>query len=111
MGSNLLVTHLVPLYLQLADDYIYKHHHKMFPVAESGKLIGCVSTRQMKGIPREEWARRTVGDIVVHCSEENTIGKEEDAVRALSMMNQTGQSRLMATENGRLAGIIALKDM
>ena len=36
---------------------------------------------------------------------------DEDAIKAISTMNQTGASRLMVTENGRLMGIIALKDM
>lgn len=32
-------------------------------------------------------------------------------MKALSIMNQTGSSRLMVTEGNRLIGIVALKDM
>jgi CBS domain-containing protein len=32
-------------------------------------------------------------------------------MKALSLMNQTGSSRLMVTEGDRLLGILALKDM
>ena len=93
------------------EDYVYRHHYKMFPVVSHEKLMGCIATRQIKEIPREEWDRKTVGEIAVQCSPENTIGAQEDAVKALSRMNQTGQSRLMVTKNSRLVGILALKDL
>ena len=96
---------------QLVEDYIYKHHFKMFPVVESEKMIGCITTRQVKDIPREEWGKKTVGEVVTACSPENTIGVDEDAVKALSKMNQEGISRLLVTENNRLAGVIVLKDL
>lgn len=54
---------------------------------------------------------KKVADIASECSPENTIGPWEDAVKAISQMKQTGQSRLMVLENGRLVGIIALKDL
>jgi Zn-dependent protease/CBS domain-containing protein len=97
---------------QLVEDYIYKYHFKMFPVVEDhDRLLGCVTTRQIKEIPRAEWARRTVGDVASQCTPENTIEPQADAMKALSLMKQTGASRLMVVEGGRLVGIIALKDL
>jgi Zn-dependent protease/predicted transcriptional regulator len=93
------------------EDYVYRHHYKMFPVVSHDRLIGCIKTRQVKEIPREDWGSKTVGEIAAQCSPENTIEAREDAVNALSRMNQTGQSRLMVTENSRLVGILALKDL
>ena len=96
---------------QLVEDYVYRYHYKMFPVVQSDRLIGCVTTKQIKEIHREEWKHKTVGEVVASCSPENTIGPDEDAMKALSIMNQNGISRLMVTQNGHLMGIIALKDM
>jgi predicted transcriptional regulator len=96
---------------RLIEDYIYTHHHKMFPVVESGKLTGCVTTKQVKAIPRDEWAHKTVGEIAVPCSPENTVEPQVDVMRAISMMNRNGASRLMVVEGDRLVGVIALKDM
>ena len=97
---------------RLVEDYIYKYHFKMFPVVEdSVKLLGCVTTKQVKEIPREDWGRKTVGEFAAQCSPENSIEPQADAMRALSIMNQTGNSRLMVLEKGRLVGIIALKDL
>lgn len=96
---------------ELVEDYIYKFHFKTFPVVENGRLVGCVSTRQIKNVPREEWSRRTVGTVAESCSLENTIGPEGDAIQALALMNRTQNSRLLVVEGGRLVGILSLKDM
>jgi Zn-dependent protease/predicted transcriptional regulator len=97
---------------QLVEDYIYKYHYKMFPVVENtDRLVGCVTTKQVKEIPREQWSQMNVGEIATQCSVENTIGPQVDAMKALSMMSKTGASRLMVIEGNRLLGIIALKDL
>jgi predicted transcriptional regulator len=31
----------------LVEDYIYKHHFKMFPVLEGSELVGCVSSKAL----------------------------------------------------------------
>ena len=96
---------------KLVEDYIYKYHYKMFPVVENDRLIGCITTRQVKDLPREQWASSTIMELVSPCSEENTIGPEEDAMKSLSIMNRSGNSRLMVIDKGKLIGIITLKDI
>lgn len=95
----------------LVEDYIFKYHFKMFPVVEEGKLVGCVTLSQVKGISREEWPARRVGELASGCTKENTISPDEDAMEALSLMNRMNASRLMVVEGEKLVGVIALKDM
>jgi Zn-dependent protease/CBS domain-containing protein len=96
---------------QLVSDYFYKFHYKMFPVSDGNGLLGCVTSKQVKELAREDWNRRTVRDVLIPCSEENSVSSHTDAMQALSLMNRTGNSRLMVVENNRLLGIVTLKDM
>jgi Zn-dependent protease/predicted transcriptional regulator len=96
----------------LVEDYIYKYHFKMFPVVQNAdRLIGCITTKDVKKVPREEWDQRNVGEIAERCIPENTIDPEKDPTEALSIMNRNHASRLMVVEGGRLVGVLALKDM
>ncbi|MDQ6801505.1 MAG: CBS domain-containing protein [Acidobacteriota bacterium] len=95
----------------LVENYFYKHHFKMFPVLADGKLAGCVTTKDVSNLRREEWPRQTVGTIAGRCTEENSVPPTMDAVDALSRMNRTGASRLLVAENSRLVGILTLKDL
>ncbi len=96
---------------ELVEEYIYKYHFKMFPVMADDRLMGYITTRQVKEVPREDWERETVGHLAAPCSAENTITPDTDAVKALARMNQTGSSRLLVIDRGHLVGIVTLKDL
>ena len=96
---------------ELVENYIYRYHFKMFPVTDNGRLLGCVTTRSVKDIPQDDWEQRTVGESIEQCSLENTIDPNIGALDALTLMGRTKKSRLMVVEEGRLVGIISLKDI
>jgi len=96
---------------ELVENYFYKHHFKMFPVIADGRLTGCVSTREVAKLPREEWSRQTVGAIATGCTEQNSVSADTDAIDALARMNKTRASRLLVVEGERLVGILTLKDL
>jgi hypothetical protein len=68
----------------LVDDYIYKYHHRMYPVVtDSQQLLGCVSTEQGKQLPRNEWNRHSLREIAQACSPQNTITPDTNAAKVL----------------------------
>jgi Zn-dependent protease/predicted transcriptional regulator len=96
---------------QLIDDYAYRYHHKMFPVVENGRLIGCVSVNDIKAIPRERWSATTVAKIMQPCSAATAIAPDADAMEVLTAMSRTQNSRFLVMEGDRLVGVLTLKDM
>lgn len=96
---------------ELVDDYVYKHHYRMFPVLANGRLTGCVSTRDVAKLPRDEWDQQPVGAIASACTPEMTVTADTDAVDALARMHRARQSRLLVMEGDRLTGILTLKDL
>ena len=96
---------------QLVEDYILIQQHRMYPVMEGNNLVGLVSTRQVREVPREVWDQRTVRDVLLPVSPANSIPPTMDAVQALAKMNQSGFTRLLVVENGRLMGLLTLKDL
>lgn len=96
---------------ELVEDYIYNYHFNMFPVVDNGTLLGCVSTSQIKAIPKEKWDYTRVSDLAAHCSPDNVIEPDADTVKALSQMSRTGTHRLLVSRNGDLEGVISLEDL
>lgn len=93
------------------DNYVYRHHYKMFPMVDDGRLRGCVSIDRVRTLPRDEWHAHRVAELAEDCSDDNTIRSDADATDALAKMVQSGRSRLMVTDGDRLVGVIALKDL
>lgn len=96
---------------QLVREYFYKYHYKMFPVVEDGTVRGSISTRQIKDIPHSQWDDLKIGDLTEPVSKENSVSMHEDAIKALSLMSNTQNSRLMVIDDGKLEGIVTLKDL
>ncbi len=96
---------------ELVENYVYKYHYKLFAVMEDGRLAGCVTTRDVREVPRDQWRDRTVGDVARGCSAANTIAPDADATEALARMSKHEASRLLVVEDGRLEGILTLKDL
>jgi Zn-dependent protease len=96
---------------ELVDDYLYKHHHRLYPVTTDDELQGCVTAQEVRSIPREDWDTTRVREVMQPCTGENTIAPDVDAVKALNRMNRSGRSRLMVVEGDRLAGILTVKDL
>lgn len=96
---------------EFVEKYVYSHLHDVFPVTQGSTLVGLVKTNTASQVPQPDRQRRTVLDLMSPRSAENTITPDTDAVKALSIMKRTGNSRLLVVEGDRLVGILALKDM
>lgn len=97
---------------RLLEEYVYRYHYKLFPVVEdTSRLVGCVTTKEIKDVAPEERNQKCVGDIAVPCTPENSISAEADAMQALALMNRTDASGLLVVDEGRLEGVTSLKDL
>jgi Zn-dependent protease/CBS domain-containing protein len=111
MNRNPIV---VPPWINLrkwVEDYVYRYHRKMFPVVDDGRLEGVISTQALSDFPSEYWSEHTVSDVMRRDLEKLSVSPQTDAMHALARMQSTGASRLLVVEDGRLAGIVSLKDL
>jgi len=97
---------------QFVEDYLYRYDLEVYPVVdESENLVGCVTAANVKSLPKEEWDRRHVSEIVMPCNEANTVSPDTDALSALSKIRETGGKSLLVTERNHLLAIISPKDI
>ena len=94
------------------EDYVYRHHYKMYPVVEGPRLLGCISVDSLQRVRREDWPSTQVADLMESRSALNTVDADMDTMTLLTDILKPGmQSRFMVVEEDRLVGIIALKDL
>lgn len=97
---------------ELLENYVYRYHFKMFPVVDDSKLLGCVTTRDIRDMEKRQRKQKTVGDLLAPCSPENTVSPETDAAKLLAAITKPDAgSRFMVVEDAQLVGIISLKDL
>ncbi len=93
------------------EEYVYRYHRKMFPVASNGHVEGVIGTQVLAKFPRQEWEKHTVAEAMRQDVERLSVAPDTDALEALGRMQRTGSSRLLVTEGHRLVGIVSLKDL
>jgi len=62
------------------EDYVYRYHRKMFPVASKGHVEGVISTLALGRFPREEWAKHTVAEAMRQDVSALSIAPNADAL-------------------------------
>ena len=94
------------------EDYVYRHHFKMFPVVEHSNLLGCIRIESIRQMPKIEWQNKTVGELMEPRSKANTVSSDTETTSLLSAMVQPGnQTRYMVVDRDQLVGMVSLKDL
>ncbi len=96
---------------EFVHNYVYQNHFQIYPVMSFGRFTGCVSVNAVSRVPRDEWPHLTVGSVAEPCGPDTTIGPDQSAEAALTLMNRTGVGRLLVVEGDQLAGVVSLEDM
>ena len=69
--------------LHLVEDFVYRYHHRAFPVVSDGHLDGFITTQDLSPIPRTEWPQHTVREVMANDLRAITIPADADAMEAL----------------------------
>lgn len=94
------------------SDYVYQQYFKMYPVVDGDELRGCIGIDAIKSLPVADRAHTTVGELMQSCSPDNTVPAGASTARLLREMVKRGTpTRYMVVDEGRLVGVISLKDL
>lgn len=106
--------HVVPPSLtigELVDKYVYEFQQTAFPVSEHGRFVGVVDTAHLKSLPREDWTRKTVREVMTPPEEAPLVDPAQDAITALQSLQQGGADTLIVTEGPRVLGTLSRSDV
>ncbi len=97
---------------EVVEDYFYKYDNKMYPVIDEFEHVKYITIGDIRMLPRSEWKNHHVTEFAHNCNTDTAIGLKEDAMKALSIMNKTGNNQMMVVDGGgKLVGTVAMKDL
>jgi Zn-dependent protease len=92
--------------MELVNNYFLKYGYSGFPVVDGERLIGIISLKEIKGLPKERWADTTASDVMQPLDNSLVALEEDDVSATLEKMVQEDKGRLMVLNNGKLIGLI-----
>lgn len=93
------------------EDFVYRYHHREFPIARNGRLLGRIGTAQVAELERDLWPLTDVSAIAAPCTPADIIAPETGVMDALAQMARSGRGRLFVVSEGRLIGVISQRDL
>lgn len=93
------------------DDYVYRYHHRAFPVVDDGRLLGYMDMAQVIDLPRNQWPWHRVSEYAARRSPDNTVDQNTDAMEVLMEMSRHNRPRMLVADDNRLVGIVSMRDL
>ena len=66
------------------DDYVYRYHHRWFPVVDDGTAVGSMTMQQAASMDRALWPTVPIGQVMRRLSAGDAVGPETDGYTALA---------------------------
>lgn len=91
---------------EAVDKYFLRYGYGGFPVVDEEKFLGIITLKEIKDVPRTDWKKVKISDILIPHNKKWEVTPDSDAMRALELMIKEDKGRIIVMENGMLTGLI-----
>jgi Zn-dependent protease len=96
---------------ELVGDHIMGSEERAFPVMTGKELLGLVTLADVRKIPRSQWERAYVEQIMTPADKLITVKPEDKATSALKTLAGKDINQLPVIEGGKLVGLLSRRDI
>lgn len=97
---------------ELVNKYFHHYIFICFPVVdERGELLGLVSLKQVKNVPKALWDEKTVNEIMMKEPDFTILSPNDDVLEAVNLIMTNELGRAPVAEARKLVGIITRRDI
>ena len=97
---------------RLVDDVVMVHHCSAFPALDpDGRLVGLVTLRQIREVPRSAWPGTTVAQVATPIEQLVLTSPEQPLPELLGRMGTSSDGRALVFDGESLVGIISPTDI
>jgi len=95
--------------LQGFSDTILRYKHMGYPVVDGGRMVGIATFNDLARVPREDWDRKTVGDVMTR--DVLTVHPGDDVIEVFQKIITRDIGRVPVVDGGVLVGIVSKTDI
>lgn len=97
---------------RFVEEVVYRTRHDTYPIVDgAGHPRGLATVGALHAVARESWPTTSVLEIAQPIDDAATVASTLPASQALDLMRKAGRSRLLVVDDGRLVGLLTLKDL
>lgn len=96
---------------RLVHEHVLAAGRRCFGVAEDGKLRGLLTLHEVKAVPRDQWGRVRVTEVMRRIQDLATVTPDEDLLRALERLDDAKVAQMPVMADGRWLGMLDREDI
>jgi Zn-dependent protease/CBS domain-containing protein len=95
------------------EQYVLARNARAVPVVSDvdGRILGLVTLQEVRTVPRDEWSRTTVEQVMVPTERLKVATRDEPLVEALRDLSSEDLNQLPVVDRGRLVGLLTRSDV
>jgi Zn-dependent protease/predicted transcriptional regulator len=90
----------------LVDEHLLRTGQRCFVVGEPGRILGLITSHEIKGVARDRWASTSVSDAMRPFVQLHTIQPDMLAIDALTLMGREDVNQLPVMFEGKFEGMV-----
>ena len=97
---------------EFIESTLSRHRHTSFPVARDGRLHGMLDLRRLREVPREDWDRLAVSEVMEPVSDDLFIAVRASLEHAGRKLKSSPFGHLAVVDaDGMLVGYVSVSDL
>jgi CBS domain-containing protein len=90
----------------LVDDHLLRTGQRCFVVGDPGRIVGLITSHEIKGVARGRWARTPLNDVMRPIGQLRTVQPDMLAIDALTLMGREDVNQLPVMSEGKFEGMV-----
>jgi Zn-dependent protease/predicted transcriptional regulator len=90
----------------LVDEHLLRTGHRCYVVGGPGRILGLITSHEVKGVARERWPTTTLSDVMRPIDQLRTIQPDMLAIDALRLMGREDVNQLPVISAGKFEGMV-----
>jgi Zn-dependent protease/CBS domain-containing protein len=95
----------------LVYQFIIGMGESAFPVVSGDRIVGLVSLEDVRKVPRDDWERITISEIMTRAEQLAVVSPQEVASEALNQLEQHDVRQVPVVQDGHLIGLLRRRDI
>ncbi len=96
---------------EMVQETILRHPHRVYPGMNGDQVIGLIGIEQVRRVPRPEWIRTPVRQVMTPAAQVPPVAPEDETVIVLERMIREDALLLPVVQEGRMVGILSRGDI
>jgi CBS domain-containing protein len=93
------------------NNYVFRYHHRLYPVVELNRFIGMIDVRSIKGVPSNEWPTTKIGAFLCDPAKYCVLDPDTAATEGLRRLLANNCAIAPVVRRDALLGVLTRSDV